>query len=63
MWSIDTIRSFLTALGSFVSYLLMMAVMTGNGGFFLVVVVGIFIGELIFGRFRSLGGVSAEHDH
>ncbi|KAI9272768.1 Ctr copper transporter [Phascolomyces articulosus] len=65
IWPIDTIRSFLTALGSFVSYLLMMVVMTGNGGYFLVICVGIFIGEMIFGRFRSLGGFGASdgHDH
>ncbi|KAI9497666.1 Ctr copper transporter [Zychaea mexicana] len=62
-WPIDTIRSFLTALASFVSYLLMMVVMTGNGGYLLVIVVGVFIGEMIFGRFRSLGGLTGEHDH
>ncbi|KAI8887793.1 hypothetical protein K501DRAFT_174516 [Backusella circina FSU 941] len=64
-WRTDTIRSFLTTLTSFVSYLLMMVVMTGNGGFFLVIVIGVFVGEMAFGRFRSLGGgwQGGEHNH
>ncbi|KAI9485873.1 MAG: Ctr copper transporter family-domain-containing protein [Benjaminiella poitrasii] len=57
----DTIRSFLATLSSFVGYLLMMVVMTGNGGFFLVIVLGIFFGELAFGRFRSLSGLIDDH--
>ncbi|ORY89906.1 Ctr copper transporter family-domain-containing protein [Syncephalastrum racemosum] len=61
-WILDPSRSFMTALTSFVNYLLMMAVMTGNGGFFIVIVVGIFVGEVCFGRFRSLGG-SLREDH
>lgn len=61
-WILDPSRSFMTALTSFVSYLLMMAVMTGNGGFFVVIIVGVFIGEVCFGRFRSLGG-SLREDH
>ncbi|KAI8141511.1 Ctr copper transporter [Fennellomyces sp. T-0311] len=63
VWPVDTIRSFLTTLASFLNYLLMLVVMTGNGGFFIVVIVGIFIGEMIFGRFRSLGGVRTDHAH
>ncbi|KAI7905130.1 Ctr copper transporter family-domain-containing protein [Cokeromyces recurvatus] len=59
----DTIRSFITTLNSFVGYLLMMVVMTGNGGFFLVIVLGVFFGELAFGRFRSLGGLLEDHSH
>lgn len=43
----------------------MMVVMTGNGGFFLVIIVGIFVGEVAFGRFRSIGGIQGggEHNH
>ncbi|KAI8641793.1 Ctr copper transporter [Parasitella parasitica] len=62
-WSTDTVRSFLTAFSSFVSYLLMMVVMTGNGGFFVVIVVGVFLGEMVFGRFRALGGLLDDHVH
>ncbi|ORX61547.1 hypothetical protein DM01DRAFT_1332152 [Hesseltinella vesiculosa] len=64
-WIDDPARSFLTALSSFMSYLLMMVVMTGNGGYFIVVIVGIFVGEMAFGRYRSIGGLSAQggHDH
>ncbi|CAO3616635.1 unnamed protein product [Cunninghamella blakesleeana] len=63
-WITDLTRSFMTAFSSFVSYLLMMAVMTGNGGYFLVIIVGVFVGEVAFGRFRSLGGGGSDgHDH
>ncbi|KAI8975670.1 Ctr copper transporter family-domain-containing protein [Mycotypha africana] len=63
-WSMDTVRSFISTLNSFVGYLLMMVVMTGNGGFFLVIVLGIFVGELAFGRFKSLGGgLIDDHSH
>ncbi|ORZ17922.1 Ctr copper transporter [Absidia repens] len=64
-WINDPVRSFLTTFSSFISYLLMLIVMTGNGGFFLVIMVGIFVGEVAFGRFRSIGGIkgAGEHDH
>ncbi|KAG1467981.1 hypothetical protein G6F56_004101 [Rhizopus delemar] len=62
-WKGDTLRSFLSAFSAFISYLLMMVVMTGNGGFFFVIIGGIFIGEMAFGRFKSLGGVANEHGH
>lgn len=64
-WITDPVRSFLTTFSSFVSYLLMLVVMTGNGGFFIVIIVGIFVGEVAFGRFRSIGGIKGggEHDH
>ncbi|ORZ22249.1 Ctr copper transporter [Absidia repens] len=64
-WITDPVRSFLTTLSSFISYLLMLVVMTGNGGFFIVIIVGIFVGEVAFGRFRSIGGIKGggEHDH
>ncbi|KAI8370349.1 Ctr copper transporter [Radiomyces spectabilis] len=62
-WTFDTIRSFLTALVSFVSNLLMLIIMTGNGGYFIVIIAGIFVGEMAFGRFRSLGGAREDHNH
>ncbi|KAI7888184.1 Ctr copper transporter family-domain-containing protein [Mucor mucedo] len=62
-WSTDTIRSFISTLTSFVSYLLMMVVMTGNGGFFLVIMIGVFFGEMAFGRFKSMGGFPDDHSH
>ncbi|OAD78535.1 hypothetical protein PHYBLDRAFT_121988 [Phycomyces blakesleeanus NRRL 1555(-)] len=61
VWHTDTVRSFLTAFASFINYLLMLVVMTGNGGYFIVVIVGIFVGEMAFGRFRSLGGFRDDH--
>ncbi|ORY89905.1 Ctr copper transporter [Syncephalastrum racemosum] len=60
-WHADTFRSFLTALSAFINYLLMLVVMTGNGGFFIVIIVGVFVGEMAFGRFRSLGSFREEH--
>ncbi|KAF7722095.1 hypothetical protein EC973_003710 [Apophysomyces ossiformis] len=62
-WLMDPARSFMTTVSSFVSYLLMMVVMTGNGGYFVSILGGIFIGELLFGRFRSLGGLHDDHQH
>lgn len=41
----------------------MMVVMTGNGGFFFVILGGIFFGELAFGRFKALGGFPDDHAH
>ncbi|CAO3619082.1 unnamed protein product [Cunninghamella echinulata] len=62
-WITDLTRSFLTALSSFLSYLLMMAVMTGNGGYFLVIICGVFVGEVAFGRFKSIRGAAGTDDH
>ncbi|KAI9315509.1 Ctr copper transporter [Dichotomocladium elegans] len=62
-WSVDTVRSFLTALTTFISYLLMLVVMTGNGGFFIVIIVGVFVGEMLFGRFRALDALRSDHGH
>ncbi|OBZ87691.1 hypothetical protein A0J61_04251 [Choanephora cucurbitarum] len=53
-WTTDTVRSLLHTLNAFVGYLLMMVVMTGNGGFFLVITLGIFFGEMAFGRYKYL---------
>lgn len=62
-WTTDTVRSFITAVNAFVGYLLMMAVMTGNGAYFLVVILGVLFGEIAFGRFRSLNGFADDHAH
>lgn len=62
-WTNDTIRSLLSTFSAFISYLLMMVVMTGNGGFFFVIIGGVFIGEIAFGRYKFLGGLSHEHGH
>jgi hypothetical protein len=41
----------------------MMVVMTGNAGFFFVIIGGVFIGEMIFGRHRAPGGLANDHEH
>ncbi|KAI8073255.1 Ctr copper transporter [Gongronella butleri] len=61
-WVHDPVRSVLTTLSAFLSYLLMMVVMTGNGGYFLVIIVGIFVGEMAFGRYRSITGMPGIHE-
>ncbi|KAK9490195.1 Ctr copper transporter family-domain-containing protein [Lipomyces doorenjongii] len=51
--SMDIPLSLIQLVLSGVSYLLMLAVMTFNVGYFLSVLGGIFLGELLFGRFTS----------
>ncbi|CAL8574851.1 hypothetical protein XPA_000802 [Xanthoria parietina] len=53
-FSIDGPRAAYTLLLSTVGYLLMLAVMTMNLGYFLSVLGGIFLGELAFGRYTQL---------
>lgn len=55
-WSTDLPRAALSTLISGLGYLLMLAVMTMNVGFVLSVLGGVFLGELIWGRFISGGG-------
>ncbi|CAO3701698.1 unnamed protein product [Rhizopus stolonifer] len=62
-WKSEFIRSILSAFSTFISYLLMMAVMTGNGGYFFILVAGVFIGELFFGRYKQLPRAYNEHEH
>ncbi|OCL11480.1 hypothetical protein AOQ84DRAFT_287144 [Glonium stellatum] len=50
-FSVDVPRAFLAVVTGGVGYLLMLAVMTFNVGYFMSVLAGIFIGELVFGRF------------
>jgi copper transporter 1 len=62
-WYTDTLRSLLSTLVTFISYLLMLVVMTGNGAYFIVIIAGVFVGEMVFGRYRSLRGFHEDHNH
>jgi len=57
--SIDMPRALLTTVIAGVSYLLMLAVMTMNVGYFLSVLTGTFVGELAVGRYAQID----EHLH
>jgi len=51
--SVDFPRALYQMVLAGVSYLLMIAVMTLNVGYFLAVLGGIFLGEVLFGRFSA----------
>ncbi|EFQ97162.1 hypothetical protein MGYG_00205 [Nannizzia gypsea CBS 118893] len=50
-FSVDLPRALMVTLTACVGYLLMLAVMTMNVGYFMCVLVGIFVGDLAVGRF------------
>lgn len=52
-FSVDLPRAALVMVNAGVGYLLMLAVMTVNVGYFMSVLTGVLIGELIFGRFNQ----------
>jgi hypothetical protein len=41
----------------------MLVVMTGNGAYFIVIIIGVFVGEMVFGRYRALRGFHDVHNH
>ncbi|KAJ5573961.1 Ctr copper transporter [Penicillium hispanicum] len=53
--SVNLPRAAIRMVNQGISYLLMIAVMTMNVGFFFAVLVGYFIGELVFGRVAGSG--------
>lgn len=59
--SIDIPRAMLFAFQSFVSYMLMLAVMTYSAWFFISIIVGLAVGELAFGRFVEHGDEGGVH--
>lgn len=52
-FSVDLPRAALMTVNAGVGYLLMLAVMTVNVGYFMSVIAGTLIGELIFGRYNA----------
>ncbi|KAK6537056.1 hypothetical protein TWF281_001258 [Arthrobotrys megalospora] len=50
-WRVDPPRALLSTVNTALHYLLMFAVMTLNVGYFMAVLLGVFIGDLIFARY------------
>jgi len=53
-WSTDLPRAFMVLLVTLVGFLLMLAVMTLNTGYFLSILAGVFLGELVVGRYIQM---------
>ncbi|KDQ19798.1 hypothetical protein BOTBODRAFT_169849 [Botryobasidium botryosum FD-172 SS1] len=51
----DIPRGVLQAVHSLIGYALMLAVMMFNAGWFISIVIGLGVGEILFGRYSSLG--------
>lgn len=62
-WRDDTVRGTVVLVQQFLTYLLMLCVMTLNVGYFFAVLVGSFVGEVFFGRYRVLQGDKGAHMH
>ncbi|EPS45473.1 hypothetical protein H072_517 [Dactylellina haptotyla CBS 200.50] len=52
-WTVDPVRALLSGVNIGLQLLLMLAVMTLNVGYFLAVIVGVFLGDLTFARFAN----------
>ncbi|EPS36945.1 hypothetical protein H072_9495 [Dactylellina haptotyla CBS 200.50] len=50
-WQVDPIRALLSALNVGLHYLLMFAVMSLNVGYFFAVLIGVFLGDILFARY------------
>ncbi|KAF3941687.1 hypothetical protein ABW19_dt0210058 [Dactylella cylindrospora] len=50
-WQVDAVRASLSFVSHGLGYLLMLAVMSLNVGYFFAILVGIFLGDLAFGRY------------
>ncbi|VDB84500.1 unnamed protein product [Peniophora sp. CBMAI 1063] len=54
----DFIRGILYGLQAFLSYALMLAVMTFQAAYIIAIVAGLALGEMVFGRFASLNAIA-----
>ncbi|KAJ6260863.1 hypothetical protein Dda_3524 [Drechslerella dactyloides] len=50
-WQVDAVRALLSTVKAGIHYLLMLAVMSLNVGYFFAVLVGVFLGDIVFARY------------
>ncbi|KAK6355363.1 hypothetical protein TWF696_004472 [Orbilia brochopaga] len=50
-WQVDAVRALLSTVKTGVHYLLMLAVMSLNVGYFFAVLIGVFLGDIVFARY------------